>query len=392
MATLPDNALPHCTNPQHPPALPRRMIRTYTMRLKVTRRQDETLQRLLVQLCELYNMALQQRRDVWKSHRLAMSLNAQYRQLTELRHGLDEYAEFPVDVQRDALLRVDRTFKHFFRRFKRGERTGYPRFFSYSRYDSFNVPKGAFSLNSGGVRVAKLGVFRAKTRCKLRGTPLELRVKRCGNSWTAQVVADIGAAPDKVTLVDRSVGIDLGLTSLAVLSDGQEISNPRWARQADDKLAGANRALERKEKGSNNRCKALAALRKVYKAISGRRRAYLHAVSKYLLEEYDLVAYEDLKIRNLMRSSSLSRSIMDAAWGELIHQLKYKAEWAGKYAVAVDPRGTTQRCSGCGEKVPKNLGDRWHNCHNCGLSLNRDHNAALNILALGESAVARQKG
>lgn len=361
------------------------MIRTYTMRLKVTRKQDETLRRLLAQLCELYNMALQQRRDVWKSHRISIGLYNQMRQLTELRGGVEEYKEFSAHIQRDPLRRLDRAFRGFFSRCKSGDRPGFPRFRSRDRYDSFSVENGDFDLNFNGLKIVKLGTFRVKTRCKLRGTPLELRVKRVGNKWQAQVVCDIGPAPEKRP-VSNAVGIDLGLTTLVTLSDGTEIANPRWTRQEENRLADANRSL-----ASKNRLKAKEHLRRVHQRIAGKRRAYLHGVSQQLINSYDLIAYEDLKIRNMVRSN-MAKSIMDAAWGELIHQLKYKAEWAGTYAVAVDPRGTTQNCSGCGEKVPKGLAQRRHECPHCGLSLDRDHNAALNVLRLGESLAERQKG
>jgi putative transposase len=391
MATLPDTALPDCTNPQHPPALPRRMIRTYTMNLKVTRKQNEALTRLLGQLSELYNMALQQRRDVYKSHRIFISLNDQQRQLTELRRGVEEYSEFPVDVQRDALIKVDRAFKGFFRRCQSGEKPGYPRFKSRDRYDSFSVGTSRSRYENGILKITKLGYFRVKTRCKIIGKKqLEIRIKRCGQRWQAQVVCDIGPAPNKVS-VQSTVGIDLGLTNLVTLSNGTEISNPRWTKQEEERLAEANRDLDRKVRGSNNRARSRERLRRVHKHIVGLRSAYLTGVAKWLVSEYDLIVHEDLKIRNLMRTN-LVKSVMDAAWGQLIWRIQCEAEKAGKWVIPVNPRGTTIMCSGCGERVPKTLAQRQHSCSRCGLLLGRDHNAALNIFALGESAAREQKG
>jgi putative transposase len=127
----------------------------------------------------------------------------------------------------------------------------------------------------------------------------------------------------------------------------------------------------------------------VHQRISGLRSSYLHGVSRQLVGAYDLIAYEDLKIRRMLQSN-MAKSIMDAAWGQLIRQLVYKAECAAKYAVAVNPRGTTQTCSGCAEKVPKTLSQRQHSCPACGLTLGRDHNAARNILRLGESLAVTQ--
>lgn len=358
------------------------------MRLKVTKNQDETLLSLLSQLCELYNMALQQRRDVWKSHHLGIGYYDQQKQLTELRAGVEEYAAFPAAIQRDPLRRLDGAFQAFFRRLKCGEKPGFPRFRAHARYDSFNVPKGCFTFSGGTLKLIRLGTFRTKTKCKIKGEPLEIRVKRCGNRWQAQVVCDIGPAPEKIA-VRNAVGIDLGLTTLAVLSDGTEIANPRWTRQEEDRLAAANRALASKKRGSKNCYKAKERLRRVHQHIAGMRSSYLTGVAKDLIGRYDLIAHEDLKIRNMVRSN-MAKSIMDAAWAQLVQKLNSEAEWAGKWVVPVNPRNTTKTCSSCGELVPKKLSQRQHDCPKCRVSLGRDHNAALNILRLGESLASKQ--
>ncbi len=361
------------------------MIRTYTMRLKVTRKQDETLQRLLAQLCELYNMALQQRRDIYRQSATSIGRYEQHKQLTELRAGVKEYAEFPAAIQRDPINRLDRAFASFFRRCKCGDKPGFPRFRSEERYGSFSTDKQNFVLDNNGLSIVKLGKFRTRTHCKIRGTPLEVNIKRCGSKWQAKVVCEIGPAPEKVA-VRSAVGIDLGLTSLATLSDGTEILNPRWTRREEDHLAEAGRFLSRKAKGSKNRLKAKERLRRVHQRIAGLRVAYLTGVAKQLIRQYDLIAHEDLNIRNMVQSR-FSKSIMDAAWGQLIWRLQCEAEKAGKWVVPVNPRGTTQLCSGCGEMAPKSIRQREHYCPSCGLLLGRDHNAALNILDRGMRSV-----
>jgi putative transposase len=199
------------------------------------------------------------------------------------------------------------------------------------------------------------------------------------------LVCDVGAAAEKVPVV-RAVGLDLGLSSLATLSDGATIENPRWTDQQQRQLAAANRALARKQRDSRNRAKARERLRRVHQRIQGRRRSYLHQISAFLVSRYDLIAFEKLNIRGLARTR-LAKSILDAAWRELTWQIAYKAEEAGKWSVGVNPRGTTQMCSACGQKVAKQLQERTHQCPHCGFTLGRDHNAALNILRLGESLV-----
>ena len=294
------------------------MIRTYTMRLKVTRNQNERLTALLAQLCELYNMALQQRRDVWKSHRISLGLYDQQKQLTELRASVEEYAQGPMKIQRDPLRRLDLAFKAFFRRVKSGEKAGFPRFRSIERYDSFSLQKDDHNFHLYGelLSLPRLGTFRIKTRCKIKGNPIEIRVKRCGQKWQVQVVCDIGSAPEKIA-ISAAIGIDVGLTALATLSDGTEIANPRWTKQEQDRLAEANRSLSRKAKGSNNRKKSKESLRRVHQRIAGLRSSYLTGVAKQLISDYDLIAHEKLNIRG-MAQSRLAKSIMDAAWGQLI--------------------------------------------------------------------------
>ena len=364
------------------------MIRTYTMRLKVTKKQDETLLRILAQLCELYNMALQQRRDAYRELRVSVNYLQQQTQLTELRNGVEEYAAFPVAIQRDPLRRLDRAFKAFFRRIKSGEKPGFPRFRSRNRYDSFNVPSGSFSFSDGMLKLTRLGTFRTKTKCKIKGDPLEIRVKRFGQKWQAQVVCDIGPAPEKIA-VSTAIGIDVGLTALATLSDGTEIANPRWTKQEEDRLAAANQDLARKVKGSKNRVKSKEHLRRVHQRIAGLRSSYLTSVAKQLVSNYDLIAHEKLNIKG-MAQSRFAKSIMDAAWSQLIFKLNSEAECAGKWVIPVNPRNTTKTCSRCGEIVPKTLWQRQHDCPHCGLSLSRDHNAALNIKRLGESLASKQ--
>jgi putative transposase len=360
------------------------------MRLKTTSNQRRTLDGLLAQLCELYNMALEQRRDAWKTRRKSLSLYDQQKQLTELRGGVEEYASGPLKIQRDALRRLDHAFKAFFRRVKVGDKPGFPRFRSHLRYDSFAVGRDGFGLENNALSISKLGTFKVKTGFKIKGEPTELRIKRCGNKWQAQIICDIGPEPEK-TAVCNAIGIDLGLASLATLSDGTEIANPRWTRQEEERLATAHRNLSRKVKGSNNRQKAKERLRRVHQRIAGLRSAYLTGVAKQLVAEYDLIAHEKLNIRGMARTR-FAKSILDAAWAQLIRRLYSEAEYAGKWMIPVNPRGTTKRCSNCGEMVPKTIRQRVHDCPVCGLSLGRDHNAALNIKALGMSAAERQNG
>jgi putative transposase len=360
------------------------MLRTFQFRLRPNAAQTAMLERVLADNCETYNAALQERRDAWKLERKSITFYDQCRELTELRKDTT-FQWIGADVQRDAIRRVDRAFKAFFRRCKAGEKPGYPRFRSWRRYDSFTTGSNKPVIRERSVRIPNVGDIRFKRTRDIEGTPKVVRVKRAGKHWTLSIVCDLGPAPERC-VVSNPVGIDVGLSSLATLSDGTIIENPRWTEKHAARIAAASRKLALKQKRSKNRTRAREVLRRAHQLAADARKNYLHHVSKWLVANYDLIAFEDLKIRHMAKNPHLAKSIMDAAWGQLIWQITYKAESAGKWAVPVNPRGTSQICSGCGVKVPKKLSERVHSCP-CGLVLDRDHNAGLNILALGMSAV-----
>jgi putative transposase len=360
------------------------MMRSYELRLKPTRKQKEAFARILLDSQETYNAALQERRDAWKLQHKSISLYDQCAELARLRED-PQFSVIASDIQREPLRRIDRAFKAFFRRCKSGEDPGFPRFRSVDRYTSFawHSPR----IHGDAVLVPNLGHVRFKAHQEIKGTIKQATIKLVGKKWVGRVTCDIGPAPGKC-VVSHPVGIDVGLTTFATLSDGSEIPNPRFIRQHVQRIARAQKNLARKKRGSKNRLRAKEQTRRAYQRMADARKNFCHHVSKALVARYDLIAHEDLKISNMVKGY-LAKSILDAAWGQLLFHLAYKAERAGRYVVAVNPRGTTQRCSRCGETVPKGLADRWHECPHCGLSLNRDHNAAINILALGENALGR---
>jgi putative transposase len=365
------------------------LVRTLRYPLKPTKAQEATLLRWLGQCCDLYNAALQERRDAWKKQRRSVSLYDQQKSLTEWRHEDEDARAVPVKVQQTALARVDRAFKAFFRRCKAGQTPGFPRFRARRRYDSFTVPGDRVSIDRDRSRVnlPKLPGVKLHMYRPLRGRVLTATVRReAGGKWSISLACDIGAAPPLVET--RSVvGVDVGLRSLAVTSDGEVVENPRHAERAAAKLARAQRVLARRKRGSRSRERARVAVARCHARVKNQRVDHARKVAVSLVSRYDVVAHEDLQIRAMSRGL-FAKSIHDAGWGVLLHCIACKAESAGKHVVAVDPRGTSQRCSGCAATVPKDLRERVHDCAACGLRLDRDHNAALNIMALGRSAVA----
>lgn len=359
------------------------LIRTFRYPLRPTAAQEATLDTWRRQCCDLYNAALQERRDAWRKQRVSIGLYDQFKTLTEWRRSDPDGAAVPVEVQRSALRRVDLAFKAFFRRVKAGQTPGYPRFKSKRRYDSFDMPEARVVGKT--VALPKIGAVKFHQYRPLRGKPLRVTIHHEGDAWWVLFACDIGAAPERVAPVSV-VGIDVGLRSLAVTSDGEVVDNPRHAARAAAKLAAAQRIVARRRRGSKSRERARVQVARCHARVKNQRLDHARKVAAVLVSRYDVIAHEDLNIAGLARSM-LGGSVNHAGWGILLHCIACKAEEAGKHVAAVDPRHTSQTCSGCGALVPKDLSVRVHDCPHCGLRMDRDHNAAVNICALGRSAV-----
>lgn len=358
------------------------MIRTFKYPLRPTVRQRAILESWLTLCRQLYNCALEQRRECW---RMAIpkniSYNYQTKELTEIRAADPVYGHLPVEAARSSLRALQHAFDGFFRRVREGDTPGYPRFKGKDRFSSFGI--GRVKVEGKKVRVPNLGLVKFHLYRPIEGEIRDVRLCRQADRWFVCFSCDVGEAPAKVP-VSKSAGVDLGLNSFAVLSDGKRVENPRFFRKSEDLLARRQRALSTKKRGSKSRFRAKILVQKAYAHVRNQRVDFARKLAAELFKTYDLIAYEDLNIQGLAKSR-LSKSINDAAWGGFIRALVSKAECAGKWAVPVNPRGTSIRCSRCGDEVLKTLSERVHRCA-CGLTLDRDENAARNILALGRSA------
>ncbi len=361
------------------------MHRTYKYQLLPNAKQERALTNLLSKCASLYNGALEERIDAYRKTGKTVTLYDQMKSLTIIRSEMSEWSAIPAWIARSPLRRLDHAYKAFFRRVKAGEKPGFPRFRSRARYDSFSFPPQGQALHGNRIHVPKLGHVKFNLTREISGEIKEVTIRRSSTGrWWVCFSCDLGEAPPKIA-VRTAVGIDVGLESFATLTDGSDpIQNPRYYRKGQDLLARRQRVLARKRKGSNARRLAKLQVAKAYEHVCNQRRDFSRKLAADLCARYDLIAHEDLNIRGMVHGN-LSKSIHDAAWGQFLHDLSCKAESAGKHVIAVDPRGTSQRCSACGSVIKKDLGDRQHVCV-CGLSIHRDLNAARNILALGLSA------
>lgn len=336
-------------------------------------------------LCRgLYNAALQERIGAWKEQRISITRFDQANQLPEIKKTCPEYKEVYSQILGDVLNRLDKTFKSFFSRVKKGEKTGFPRFKGQNRFDSFCFPQKGFSLKNDKLTLSKIGTMRIHLSREIVGTIKTCIIKREVDGWF--VVFTVEDEKQPLPKTGQSVGLDVGIENFVTLSDGTQIDNSRFFESAQKKLRVAQRRVSRRKKGGNQRRKAVFQLRKIHAKIQNQRNDFQHQISTRLVKEYDLIAIEDLNVVGLSKGI-LSKQVHDVAWSGFFSKLKYKAENADKMLNKVRPHFTSQDCSACGERAKKDLSLRVHHCLVCGLRLHRDHNAAKNILksALGQS-------
>jgi putative transposase len=367
------------------------MIRqTYKYRLYPTRAQEAALVETLDRCRELYNAALQERRDAYRMAGKTITYYQQKAELPAVKDARPEYRTIYSQVLQDVILRLDRAFLAFFRQVKAGDKLGYPRFQGKRRYDSFTYPQygnGVSLSYTNGARwgwltLSKLGSFKVRMHRPIAGTIKTVTIHRDGDQWYACFNCEVEPIPLPPT--DTTTGVDLGLLHFATLSDGSTIENPRPLRRSLAKLKRAQRALARCKRGSHRRARAKQRVARIYRKVRNQRADFCHKQARQLVNTYGVIVFEDLRVPNLIQNHHLALSISDAGWGQFVQCCVVKAASAGRAVLFVDPRYTSQTCSGCGALTRKALSDRWHSCE-CGAELDRDHNAAINILRLGSS-------
>lgn len=353
------------------------MILSYKFRVYPTRAQSALLSDLLADFCELYNAGLQQRIEAYERRSVSLSYATQTSELKAIRAEHAGLARWSFTAEQQVLRRLDKSFKGFFGRVRRGAKVGFPRFRSVGRYRTadFRIGDGLTLRQSG--RVGIVGIpneIKVKWHRPLPAKPKSAVLTRRNGKWFIVFYVDVDVAS---TRNGEMVGIDAGLTSIVALSNGETVKRTNLTKRAAKELRRRQRALARCKAGSKRRAKAKLHLAKFSEKISARRRDLLHKVSCGLVGRFSDIAVENLNIKGLA-SSMLAKEVNDAAWAQLILMLGYKAEKAGGRLVKVDPRGTSQTCPECGTVKAKTLAERRHRC-DCGCDLDRDVAAAIVI-------------
>jgi putative transposase len=350
------------------------MIRAYRFRLYPNRLQDEALRHHLWLSKELWNRMLGYSKITYKRE-------GKFASKKELREMVKRQGLFSQVAQELVDRLVDATFR-FIRMKKAGEDCGFPRFKSFDRVKSLCYPQMGFRLVGNLLKVTPFGEIKLKLHRSIKGTVKTLVLKReSSGKWFAILTSEEKDVDCHVNQ-GAKVGIDLGLSKLATLSDGSVIANPRHIKKRERKIAVLGRRLSKKKKGSQNRRKAKVKLARVYERLANSRLDFLHKTSNSLVHRYSVVSLENLNVKDMVQEK-YGKQINDAGWGMLASMLCYKAGSAGCRVVFVNPEGTTQQCSCCGMIVQKKLWDRVHSCPYCGLTIDRDLNAAHNILKRG---------
>jgi putative transposase len=411
------------------------MMKSFHYRLYPTKEQQRLLARQLEECRWLWNTLLAERKQAWEERQETVDYYEQKGELPSLKAGeRPTLSEVHSQVLQDVVLRLKKAFDAFFRRLRAGETPGYPRFRGLGRYDSLTfpqVPVGCtLDAHEKRLVVSKVGRIKVLLHRPVEGTPKTATIRRTATGkWFVSVSCE--CEPTPLPPVHRALGIDVGLKVFAMPTEGDPIPNPRFFRVEEHALAKAQRKhqvaldahkviratlsahakqehpdLEARQvwqvvsQNTNERVAWRERLRRrrvvarTHERIRWRRGDFAHQESRKLVNRYDFIAVEDLSVRSMVRHHALAKSIHDAAWTAFAALLRSKAEWAGRACVAVDPKHTSQTCSSCGWRNPAlTLADRVFHCLNpaqpdCRLVLDRDRNAACNILARGKTLVA----
>lgn len=356
--------------------------RGYKYRILPSKEQMESLLQCGGNARFLWNYALKTNQDYYKEtgkfkfyHELSASLPKIKEECPFLKKSFSQSLQM-------VLRQFDRALKDSFKKTK-----GFPTFKKKVRLnDSFTCPQ-TWRLGRGFVFVPKIGEVKWVKHRTMKGKPKSITISQDGNKWYCSVLCEYNIN-DKEKRCDNIVGCDVGLKEFAVLSDGTVISNPKHIKKYEKKLSKEQRRLSKKQKGSKNRFKQKLKVRKVYNKIRDTRKDFLHKTSNSIATNYDGIVVENLNIKGMLRNHSLAKSISDVSWAEFSRQLEYKCRWNFKYYIKIGRfEPTSKTCSNCGSIQKMPLNKRTFNCPDCGISMDRDLNASLNIRNIGLSTL-----
>ena len=361
------------------------MKKTFKYRLFPTPRQTTILEKTLNGCRWLYNHFLEQRINAWETEKESLSRYGQDATLKTLKKEYPFLSDIFSQILQNISMRIDLAFRAFFRRVKSGDKPGFPRFRNKFRYDSFTYPQSGFKLLKNVIRLSKIGGVKIKLHRPVEGTIKTCTIRRTPTGkWFVTFVCDIEHKPIEQP-IEPVIGLDMGLEHFTTLSNGEHVENPRFFRKEEKALVKAQRKLSAQKKATEARRKARKVVARIHERINNKRHNFAHQFARKLVNKYNTICVEDLSINDMKKDNfrCINKSIGDVAWKQFLDLLVCKAAEAGKRTIKINPAYTSQDCNICGNRQKLKLSDRMYHCSCCGLSLNRDHNAALNIMTLG---------
>lgn len=358
------------------------MKKTFQYRIKANQKTIQKAEKWLFLCRQLYNDSLNERIIAYKERKENISQYNQMKRLPQLKKVFPEFKQVNSQTLQDVIQRLDRTYQGFFRRVKNKEKAGFPRFKGQNRYDSFILKQSGWKLDEQYLEIKNIGRFKIFLSRPIEGDIKTITVRRTlTDQWFVSFACD--NVPQKLLKkTGKEIGIDVGCESFLTTSKGQKIDNPRFFKNSQDILTIRQQKLSQKVKNSNRRNKARLLIAKIHQKIFNQRKDFHFKTANQLIKENDKIYIE--KFNSFKSFKGLNKSMRDVAWFQFFNILFFKAAEAGREVIKVPAKNTSQICSKCGQVVEKDLSVRVHKCQ-CGLKINRDWNAALNILRLGQS-------
>lgn len=383
----------------------------YKFRIYPTKAQTRSLELTLDTCRNVYNSFVHERTVLYEITGKSPTYLVQKRAIAAWKPNHPELLDVHSQVLQNVCKRADLAFRSFFRRLKLGEEPGYPRLKGKDGYDSITYPQygNGCEIRHGNLWLSKIGEVKINLHRSIQGDIKTCSVRRIGEKWF--VCFSVVALQQILDPCSDEIGIDVGLKVFARLDNDDWIDNPRFFRKDEAALAKAQRRFEtvkNKHRSKARRC-AKKVVARIHERIRNRRHNFVHQEARKLVNRYGVIYVENLAVGNMIATpkpksdpdkpgeflpngaaakAGLNKSIADASWSMFRSVLAMKAENAGRLVVAVNPAYTSQTCSGCGNIVKKTLIERTHRCSVCGLVLDRDTNAAINIKALGQQSIA----
>jgi len=353
-------------------------MKTYKYHIYPTKTQAIAIDKNIEDCRQLYNKLLALKKEVYKKDKTSLNRKDLYRQVKGNK-------EMHSQVSQNVADRIDKAYRNFFARIKRGKRKkGFPRFKKHGAYNSLTLPQITNPDNIGKkTYFPKIGWLNVKYHRVIQGTPKTITIKKAKSGKYFVTVCCDNVPKERIKIGDGKVGIDLGLNHFIATSDGEFFDHPKPMRKISEKRKMLARKFSKTKKRSNNRNKARVKLARTDEQIANTRNDFGWKLCRQLIEKYGAIYIENLNVKGMVKNHYLAGAITDVSWSDFTNKLSFKAESAGGKVVKVNPKNTSQKCSRCEEIVKKTLAVRIHKCPHCGLEIDRDINAAQNILIKG---------